>query len=316
MNTKALSALIFLCSTAPFAVACSGEGPSASDIGDGDEVSTEDALKANVTEGTFKLYGTPNETPSVDCDGFTSLVLKSAYYSTASLEGRLNGTCEMAVAPLSPPRTYRLRLDSTDCGTRIYKGSFKKSGKRSEIKITDNRARTCRDIVKAKVIVEETKDGNTTTKYSYDGGGSTSEVWPSDASTLVAQDHGGGFTAPPPAGSVCGFGAAKYTYNVASKKVAWEVCEFVNWSTPMTKKSGTTSLSSTQLDEINAAMADVEVTHEDICGADKPMLTLSVSSTSQGTKTYEDSFYSCQKDGTYVTNIDGVFSAFSKVTGH
>ncbi len=314
MNARIFAPLFALSSAAIFAAACGGADLSTDQVDDGDDVSAEEALKASVTPGSFKIYSKPGYVPNRYCDLYTKLDLKSDHYSTASLEEGVGGICEIASVP--NPRTYRLRLDSTSCGSRIYKGSFRKNGKRSEIKITDNRTRTCRDLVKAKIIVEETKDGATTTKYSYDGHSATNEVWPSDATTLVAQDHGGGFTPPPPAGSSCGFGAAKYTLNVASKKVSWEVCVFIDWNTPMSKKTGTTSLSAAQLDKINKAMDDVEVTHEDICGADKPMLTLSVSSTSQGTKTYKDSFYSCQKDGTYVTNIDGVFTAFREVTGN
>jgi hypothetical protein len=61
----------------------------------------------------------------------------------------------------------------------------------------------------------------------------------------------------------------------------------------------------------------VKISHEEICGADKPMLNIHVTSRSQGTKTYTDSFYSCMDgDRTFVDNIDEVFSAFRTVTGH
>ena len=79
--------------------------------------------------------------------------------------------CQLAVRPNL--RTYRLRLAGTDCGTRVYAGSRKVDGKSFAIKITDNRARLCENVVAAAVIVEETEPGFpgaiTTTKYSYDG---------------------------------------------------------------------------------------------------------------------------------------------------
>ncbi len=162
MNFKVVSAFVFSVS-AVLAVACGGADPSADEVGDGDEVSSEEALKANVTPGTFKLYATPNATPH-GCDIHTKLDLKAATYSTASLEEVVGGMCMVAVIP--NPRTYRLRLAGTSCGSKIYTGSFKKAGKRSEIKITDHRSRMCMDVMPALIVVEETQNGDTTTKYS------------------------------------------------------------------------------------------------------------------------------------------------------
>ncbi len=312
MNIATLSKLFAITSAAILIGGCSGN-PSSNSDEDGNDVSTEEALKANVTPGTFKLYTKAHATPNTSCDLYTKLDLKSAFYSTAVLEEVVSGFCEIAVVPNK--RTYRLKLDSTSCGTRVYTGSLTKSGVRTEIKITDNRARTCKDLVSAKVIVEEKKNGTTTKKYSYDGAEAIT-VWPSDAKTLVAQTKGGGFTPQPPAGSTCAFGAQKYTLDVATKKVAWEVCEFKDWSTPLTTKSGTTTLNAANYASVIDAINEVTVSSSPICGADKPLLTISVTSTSQGTKTYKDSFYSCQGDGTYVDNIDGVFSAFGDATGH
>ncbi len=167
MNTKA--AFILLAGMSTFAVACGGAEPAAEQLGDGDDVSTEDALRANVKPGSFKLYSKPNTTPHQGCDLYTELDLKAATYSTASLEERVGGSCEIAVIPNA--RTYRLKLKDTDCGTRIYSGSLTKAGKHSEITITDNRARVCRNVVLAQVIVEEKSNGQTVKKYSYDGVG-------------------------------------------------------------------------------------------------------------------------------------------------
>jgi len=139
----------------------------------------------------------------------------------------------------------------------------------------------------------------------------TNAVWPADRKQLVAETRGGGFTPPPPAGSTCGLGAAKYTLDVASKKLSWEVCKLVDWSTPLTSVSGSRTLTAREVASIDAAMKDVKLSSGEICGADKPMLNISVTSASKGTKTYTDSFYSCMGgDRTYVDNIDGVFGAF------
>lgn len=139
--------------------------------GDGDDVTVDEANAAKVSPGTFKLYAQPRAKPNASCDVHTRLTLAAATYSTATIEEALSGFCELYVEP--NPRTYRLRLAGTDCGTRIYAGSVTKKGKRYSVKITDNRARLCENVVAAAVIVEETIPGSpapsTTTKYSYDG---------------------------------------------------------------------------------------------------------------------------------------------------
>jgi hypothetical protein len=164
MTFRNLSALLLLSSTALFSVACGGGDAPSDEAGDGDEVSEAEAITAKVTPGTFKLYSQPHATPNPSCDVHTKLVLAANHYSTASLEEAVGGFCEIAVVP--NPRTYRLRLAETACGSKIYTGSITKAGKRSTIRVTDHRSRLCRDLVPAKVVVEETRDGVTVTKYS------------------------------------------------------------------------------------------------------------------------------------------------------
>ncbi len=305
---------IFSISTmAIFAAGCSGANVVAEQV-DGDDVSTEEAMKASVKAGTFKLYNEPRHTPNVGCDLYTQLELKANHYSTATLEEHVGGLCEIAAVPNS--RTYRLRLDGTNCGSRIYKGSITRTGNKYAITITDNRSRLCEDPIPANVVVEETRNGVTSKKYSYDGAPlSTSAVWPSDATKLVAQS-GGGFFRPGPQGSECSPSQSKYTLDVANKKVVWEVCDVNDGSKPYKKKAGTTVLSSSKLATLEKAARSVEVTDDTVCGADKPFMTITVSSASQGTVKYTDSFYSCQGEGPYVDNISTVFTALRDVTGN
>jgi hypothetical protein len=136
------------------------------------------------------------------------------------------------------------------------------------------------------------------------------DVYPSDATKVVAHNAGGGFTPPPPAGSNCAVGAATYTLDRATKTVAWEQCELVNWQTPLTMKSGTTILTAKEMASVEAALEGLTISHAQMCGADKPYETITITSGSQGTKKYADSFYSCDGKGPYVDNIGGVFSAF------
>ncbi|GEM_PF-1652916 len=134
-------------------------------------------------------------------------------------------------------------------------------------------------------------------------------VWPADRTKLVAVSAGGGFTPPPPSGSTCAFGAGKYTVDFASGELSWEVCSFVDWGTPMRTVTGSRTLSAHELELIDEAMRAVKVTSGGACGADKPLLTIEVTSASEGTRKFFDDFYACMDPSrTYVSNIDVVFS--------
>ena len=168
--------LIKLLSFATFGVAlttaaagCAADTSEADD----DAASSEDAMLASkaskaVTPGTFKLYGQPNASPNPMCDVHTSLTLSHQGGARAKLSEALSGVCEIYVFPQT--REYRLHLDGTSCGSKIYKGKTKVDGKTRAITITDHRPRICRDLVPAKIIVEETDaTGAVQTKYSLDG---------------------------------------------------------------------------------------------------------------------------------------------------
>jgi hypothetical protein len=311
MNLISLSKAVLASSVALLIGACGGAVSESAPLEESDNVSTEEAMKANVQAGSFNLYDEAHATPSLFCDPHTNLSLRADYYSTATLEERVGGSCEML--PLPNKRAYRLKLSRTDCGTRIYTGSVTKKGKRSEITITDNRARLCRDLVAAKVIVDETRDGVTTTKYSHDGSDASS-VWPADATTLVAESTGG-FSPRLPAGSTCRVGTAKFSFDIATKSLNWEVCEVIDWNTAFKPRSGTTKLSAATLALVNNAMNQVTPSKATTCGYDLPMRSITVTSASLGAKTYEDSFYACRGDADYVDNIGGVFAAFYTAIG-
>lgn len=179
MKLTALSSLLLSAAVLSLATAgCAADTDGAEDGADGDDVTVDEANAAKVAPGSFKLYGEPRATPNPNCDPHTKLTLAAGHYSTAKLEEGLDGFCEIAVVP--NPRTYRLRLAGTSCGSRIYSGSVTKSGKKYAVKITDHRTRLCEDVVPAAVIVEETVPGFpgaiTTTKYSHDGAPSGQSV--------------------------------------------------------------------------------------------------------------------------------------------
>jgi len=151
-----ISLVLMALAGASLAVGCAAD---ASDSADGDDVTDDEVVAANVKPGDFKLYAQPHANPNPGCDVHTHLTLSK---SGAHLEEMVGGMCEIAVVPNA--RDYRLRAAGGECGTRIFTGGFTKSGKKHSIKITDNRARLCENVVAAAIVVEE--DGNT--KYSSD----------------------------------------------------------------------------------------------------------------------------------------------------
>ncbi len=172
MKLSLVSVFVLAAAAASLTMACSAETEDPNANGDeADDVSVDEANAAKVKPGSFKLYGQPRAQPNPSCDVHTKLDLKADYFSTATLAEAVGGFCEIAVIPNA--RTYRLRLASVDCGSRIYAGSVKKQGKSYSIKITDNRTRLCENVVAGAVVVEETVPGFpgaiTTTKYSFDG---------------------------------------------------------------------------------------------------------------------------------------------------
>lgn len=131
-------------------------------------------------------------------------------------------------------------------------------------------------------------------------------IWPSDATKLVAKISGG-FMPPPPPGSTCSNGA-QYTLDRASRELSWQTCEF-NGSNPRHLVPGSATLTRAQVATIEAALGGLEITTEEICGADKPFEVLTVS-TPAGDKRYVDSFYACRGGSdVYVDNIGAVFGA-------
>jgi hypothetical protein len=138
------------------------------------------------------------------------------------------------------------------------------------------------------------------------------DVWPSDATKLVADSPGGGFTPPPPPGSNCAIGRQKYTLDVASRKLDWEQCDWNGGTAPLRLVTGSRTLSRAEVADIEAAANSVTISTRNICGADKPMMKIHVT-TPKGTETYTDDFYSCMGQGPFVENIGAVFSAMREL---
>jgi hypothetical protein len=136
-------------------------------------------------------------------------------------------------------------------------------------------------------------------------------VWPPTATKLVAEDRGGGFGPAAPAGSECRYaGAGTFTLTVDDQQLAWQVCEtggVVTPAAPYKLTQGKRALGDADFDRLIAALVKLRVSSRMICGADKQELALRVT-TPAGDSEYLDSFYSCQKRGIYVDDIDSIFT--------
>ncbi|HEX3695693.1 MAG TPA: hypothetical protein VH374_09915 [Polyangia bacterium] len=140
---------------------------------------------------------------------------------------------------------------------------------------------------------------------------STNQVWPDNATKMVAEDMGGGFVGPAPTGSACPYlRQGTFTLTKADKVLAWHVCQAPSAiaTGPYQYVDGSRPLNDAQLASLVDALNAVTVSTQKTCGADKETLALTVT-TPAGDKTYLDDFYACNGKGVYVSNIDPVFAA-------
>ena len=136
-------------------------------------------------------------------------------------------------------------------------------------------------------------------------GGPGSLVWTNDATKVVVEDQGGGFTGPPPTGSECGRGVGSYTFTVADSQLAWHVCDTTGAIYTFT--DGARTLGDTDRTSLIAALKTVTISEKTTCGADKSSRQMVVTRPT-GETTYLDSFYACLARGVYVDGIDDAFA--------
>jgi hypothetical protein len=110
-------------------------------------------------------------------------------------------------------------------------------------------------------------------------------------------------------------GERDYVLDVATRNLTWTECRSSDtWEDPWLEQAGSRTLTEAEYATVDAAMLALTIYTGNMCGADKPLLLVEVTS-SQGTLAYYDDFYSCLGDArTYVENIGGVFSALGKLT--
>jgi hypothetical protein len=129
-------------------------------------------------------------------------------------------------------------------------------------------------------------------------------VWSSAATGFVAE-RGWGYGPPPPA--QCSY-SDRYTFTTADRQLTWSRCWF-DGAGGATLGQGHRILTDSEWQSVLSALEQVVLTvHPNACGADKSEESLVVSTPAGETK-YLDFFYACQKRGTYVDELDGVFTA-------
>lgn len=113
------------------------------------------------SEAFFRLYDVPSHDPVLWCDSYTKLHLSSTPRGgmQATLSNVLEGECDLAVIE-NKRLHFELQVEGDGCGSLIYTSPF--------LKIIDHRNRVCRDMVLAKIIVQEGTLYGTSTYYSLD----------------------------------------------------------------------------------------------------------------------------------------------------
>lgn len=139
-------------------------------------------------------------------------------------------------------------------------------------------------------------------------------IWDASSTALVARSAGGGFVPQGPEGSTCTWGQSTYHYDRASRVARYEVCAQARAGAPLAFATGQRTLSLAAAARVELAARAASVSANDFCGADKPMLTVDVSSAA-GTRAYTDSFYSCMEgDHVFVDGLDAIVAALRDAT--
>jgi hypothetical protein len=145
--------------------------------------------------------------------------------------------------------------------------------------------------------------------------GRTGEIWPADATRLVAENLGGGllFADRSPPGSTCEAQRERFALDLPTRTLSWERCAWTDTGGPYHPRKGTVTVTDAELAAIDRAMRAVKLTERDDCGNDKPLLQITVTSPA-GAKTYADGFnVGCLRgEHIFVDEIDGVFAALAE----
>jgi len=133
----------------------------------GTEQTSSTSETSSIIKGEYVMLASPNQ-DATGCDDFSKIVLRNNVAgATISLRDGLHGDCKKLV-PLND-RSYKLSVQDLDCGSKLYIHSPLGEHTNSRIRVTDHRARTCKDVIRAQIVVEEIKqNGSSIILYSDD----------------------------------------------------------------------------------------------------------------------------------------------------
>jgi hypothetical protein len=127
------------------------------------------------------------------------------------------------------------------------------------------------------------------------GCGTSDSVWSASVDKLVLSEDGG-FLQPSQPTADCPHGGVEYTLVVATRTLsAWRCTPGAAAPYPLMKQSASRVLIQAELDALTPKLEALQVVHLDSCGADKPAVSVTLT-TPSGTTEYSDSFYSCNND--------------------
>jgi len=127
------------------------------------------------------------------------------------------------------------------------------------------------------------------------GCSSSDAVWSSSVSKLVLA-AGEGFAGPSQPTADCPHAGTEYTLLVGPRMLsAWRCTPSAQAPHPLMKESTSRTLSNAEFDALLPTLESLKVVNVNSCGADKPALRVTLTSSS-GTTEYGDSFYSCNED--------------------
>jgi hypothetical protein len=135
---------------------------------------------------------------------------------------------------------------------------------------------------------------------------------------VTFQSSGGGFHGVPPQGAACDPARWTYVIAMATHDVRWTGCTMNGpYDDPASFVPSTVDhpLDAAAWPAVESALANLHVSDETRCGADKDSWTLTVER-SDGTVTYGDDFYACEKQyQNYVAEagLDALYAVLSKL---
>jgi hypothetical protein len=161
-------------------------------------------------------------------------------------------------------------------------------------------------------------NGHTTTASPADASTEAVEVVPADTENVVATAKGGG-QVDTREGSTCRSADNTVTLVLASRQLTWRSCVPVATDGGDGPRmwhfiDGERALTDVELAPLLAAFRGLKSSSKGTCGADKPTLTVTVT-TPRGTATYVDDFYGCYGGPMHVTGMDPVFAELDRLTG-